>query len=207
VLCSSSIDSDRTLLPCVKPPLLCFISSGPRPSLFSSSSRLSRLPSFFYCKTKPREGKTPATILFSMAPPLHFVPRRSEGTGGCASSSSPSSPNESSRDSPIQRQIRRYPTLTTGENGRFRPLEASPVLSDLIHGSLVMCSFLQTSSPSRSRPRFFLPTLTTGNLRRSSTPVMLRRPPGLRAATIGLPMFSRIPDASFPVLVRPESTD
>ncbi|XP_051193884.1 uncharacterized protein [Lolium perenne] len=71
-----------------------------------------------------------------MAPPLHFVPRRSEGTGGCASSSSPSSPNESSRDSPIQRQIRRYPTLTTGENGQFRPLEASPILSDLIDGSL-----------------------------------------------------------------------
>nr|XP_051215755.1 uncharacterized protein LOC127333400 [Lolium perenne] len=56
-----------------------------------------------------------------------------------------------------------------------------------------MSSFLQTSSPSRSRPFFFLPTLTTGNLRRSSTPAVLRRPPGRLTTTIRFPTFCRTP--------------
>nr|XP_051207809.1 uncharacterized protein LOC127323727 [Lolium perenne] len=110
-----------------------------------------------------------------MAPPPQTTPRRSEGTGRCVSSSSTTWFKESTGGSLLHRQIRRF---FSNFGDRIRQFRSPPSSS--------ACTVYTSSF-------------------RTSTPAMLRWPPGLLTVTICFSTFSRTHATISPILARPIS--
>nr|XP_051197405.1 uncharacterized protein LOC127310808 [Lolium perenne] len=68
-----------------------------------------------------------------MAPPLQTIPRRSEGTGGCASSSSSSGYKELLREALNRAHGRRFPATAAALRREFRPPPTSTDPSEHVH--------------------------------------------------------------------------
>jgi hypothetical protein len=84
----------------------------------------------------------------TMAPTQQAAPRRAETTGRCALPSSSSSPKESSRGSPNQRENRRFLTPAAGIFFEFRPSPTSSSVSEHTDAFLVTSRTSWTSSSS-----------------------------------------------------------